>query len=227
MHLGDEFNTKTRVASLAAVVSAAKSQAVDLLIIAGDLFDSSRVKDDVVRAAMDEMARLTVPIIVIPGNHDCVDQHSIYKRVNLSDAGSHVRFIGDPAGGGLLFEELRLSLWGRGIEDHHPGHRPLQGYAPHPDDAYWRLVVTHGHYVEDGEDSYRSSKIHAKEIAELKADYLALGHWHRFLDVSANGVKAFYCGSPGEPGDSYASANLVLLDPKEGVKVHRVPITGV
>jgi hypothetical protein len=38
----------------------------------------------------------------------------------------------------------------------------------------------------------RSSPVLSKQIGALGCDYLALGHWHRFLDVSANGVAAYY-----------------------------------
>jgi len=206
--------------ALAAVVTAAVESDVDVVIIAGDLFDSSRVPEPAVERTITELARVGRPVVVIPGNHDCVDERSIYHRVNLLSAGGHVRFAGDPAGEELRFDELSLVVWARGIESHDPDNRPLAGYEP-ADPGVWSVVVTHGHYVGDGEQSDRSSQISQAEIRQLRCHYLALGHWHRFLDVSEPGVQAYYSGSPWEPWRDASSVNLVTLHPDEGVRVER------
>jgi DNA repair exonuclease SbcCD nuclease subunit len=215
---GDEISMQ----GLRAVVTKAVESDVDILLIAGDLFDSSRVRDDAVALTVEELKRLDCPVVVIPGNHDCVDERSIYHRIDLTAAGDHVYFAGNPEGEELVFEDLSLVVWARGIENHEPLHRPLSGYAP-GDPGYWRVVVTHGHYVPSGEQSDRSSPINQEEIGRLECDYLALGHWHRFVDVSEGDVKAFYSGSPWEGGGvDGPGVNLVTLDPGEGVHVERV-----
>jgi DNA repair exonuclease SbcCD nuclease subunit len=206
--------------ALAAVVDMALESGVDLVLIAGDLFDSARVPQEVAEAVVADLARLTVPTIVIPGNHDCIDQLSIYRRVDLTKAGDHVFFANDPGGRRLVLEELRLSVWARGIEDHKPSNRPLLGYEP-SGPRYWEVVVAHGHYVGREEASDRSSPITAEEIGRLSCDYLALGHWHRFLDVSEGETTAFYSGSPSDAGADGPTVNVVTLDPDSGVQVER------
>jgi DNA repair exonuclease SbcCD nuclease subunit len=208
------------MAGLQAVVRTAVDCDVDIVLIAGDLFDSARVGDEAVQGTIAELGRLGRPVVVIPGNHDCVDERSIYHRVHLSSAGDHVFFAGNPAGEELVFEDLSLVIWARGIESHDPRHRPLAGYQP-ADPAYWSVVLTHGHYVPDTEKSDRSSQITQAEIGQLECHYLALGHWHRYLDVSEGAVTAFYSGSPSEPGRDGASVNLVTLRPGTGVEVER------
>jgi DNA repair exonuclease SbcCD nuclease subunit len=210
--------------ALQAVVRTAVETDVDIVLIAGDLFDSSRVAEDAVKQTLYELGQLVQPVVVIPGNHDCVDERSIYQRVDLSSAGSHVHFAGKPDGEELVFEDLALRLWARGIESHDPSNRPLALYTP-TDHRGWNVVLTHGHYVPRDERSDRSSQISQDEIGQLGCDYLALGHWHRFLDVSERQVKAFYSGSPSEPGPDGASVNLVTLDPETGVRVERQAIT--
>ena len=86
------------------------------------------------------------------------------------------------------------------------------------------MVITHGHYVPDGDSSDRSSRISHGEIAGLECDYVALGHWHRHTDVSSEGVVAYYSGSPSDAGSDGPSVNLVTLHPDDGVLVHRHPI---
>jgi DNA repair exonuclease SbcCD nuclease subunit len=221
VHLTD--NPESTVGLIGAV-DVALDRKVDLVLIAGDLFDHSRVGAATVERAIEQLARLTQPVVVIPGNHDQVDERSIYHQVDLESAGDHVTFVGAPGGRQLLFDSLSLAIWARGIEDHHPGHRPLHGYQP-AGPGYWNVVLTHGHYVPDGQESARSSQITETEIRNLGCDYLALGHWHRFLDVSAGGVAAFYSGSPWEHFGDLASVSVVSLDPAAGVSVERVDLT--
>jgi DNA repair exonuclease SbcCD nuclease subunit len=218
VHIGEDDGSH---AALHAVVDTALAANADLVIIAGDLFDHDRVSDAAAARVITELARLHQPTLIIPGNHDSIDERSIYLRVDLTQAGSHVVFIGDPAGTEVIFEDLSVAIWARGIEIHTPENRPLEGYRP-SDSRFWRLAVAHGHYVATGERSERSSLIRQDEIAALECDYLALGHWHHHIDVSAGGVTASYSGSPSEgraPG-----VNLVRLDPQTGVRIERVLI---
>lgn len=223
VHISDDCNPARRLDGLRAVVEAALRRRADAVLIAGDLFDCARADASDVWAALDELARLSVPTLVTTGNHDALGPPSVYDRVSLLDAGEHLRFLGDPSGSHLVLDDLGLTVWARALVDHHPGHDPLQGYGA-IGNGHWQVVLAHGHYTAMGERAERSSPIRAERIAQLGCDYLALGHWHRFLDVSSAGVPAFYPGSPSEPGGSYPSANLVTLDPEAGTSVERIPL---
>jgi exonuclease SbcD len=205
------------------VVDTAVTRQVDVLLIAGDLFDHSRVAPATVEGAIEQLARLPQPVVIIPGNHDQIDERSLYHKVDLESAGAHVTFVGEPSGRSVVFDDLRLVVWARGIEDHSPSHRPLVGYGP-PRRSYWNVVLTHGHHVPSGQTSDRSSQITEHEIAALGSDYVALGHWHHFVDVSAGGVPAFYSGSPSLPAGDYASVNLVELSEDRGTRVERLAV---
>ena len=224
LHLGEEFGSDHRLAGLRAVVDAAVDQKVDALLVAGDFFDNGRVPDLGVEAVLQELRRLTIPAIIVPGNHDCLDHYSIYHRVSLREASEHIHFMDEPAGSHATFEHLKLAVWAKPILDHNPDHKPLEGYRPGGAPGYWQVALVHGHFVPTGEPTDRSSPIREEELALLGCDYVALGHWHRFLDITANGVPAFYCGSPSESGSSFASANLVTLDPAGGARIERIPL---
>jgi DNA repair exonuclease SbcCD nuclease subunit len=220
LHLSEDPRS---LEGLARVVETAQVRDVDAVLIAGDLFENARVGEEIVEFAISALAECRVPVVVIPGNHDCVDENSIYNRVDLARAGEHVIFVGDPEGREVRLPSLDLAIWARGIQVHHPGHRPLDGYR-RPDAHLWSVVLTHGHFVPHGQHSHSSSLIREDEIAALGCDYVALGHWHRFFDASSNGVMAFYPGSPTYDFGDRATANLVVLDLNDGVGVHRVEL---
>lgn len=212
-----------RLGGLIAFVDAANALGVDAALIAGDLFDSVRVTQDEIDAALAHIGRMAMPVVITTGNHDALGPPSIHERMSLRAAGTHVHFLDHPDGSHAVLEDLRLTVWARAMVDHHPGNDPLLGYTPHVE-HHWQVAMAHGHYFADHETPDRSSPVLSHRIGALGCDYLALGHWHRFLDVSANGVAAFYSGSPSEHGGTYASANLVTLEHGQPVAVERVPL---
>lgn len=219
VHLDD---SPGRDRAFAAVVDAAIEQAVDAVLVAGDLFDHARVDAATVDGALGQLARLRCPVAVVPGNHDCLDESSLWRRVDLRAAGPHVLFFDDPDGRWVRLDRLGLALWGRGIGHHLPTFRPLAAYRPaHPD--CWRVVVTHGHHVPAGGDDGRSSPITEEELAALDCHYVALGHWHRYVDVSVAGVVACYPGAPTDDNADEPTVNLVTLGPA-GVGVDRLGV---
>ena len=183
VHIGEYARDGERLAGLRAVVDLAIERNVDALLIAGDLFDNSRVTPESVKAAFEELARLSVPVCVSMGNHDSWESPSIYERIQRQEAGANVRFLLHPEGEHVVLEELDLAVWSRGMLAHTPENTPLLGYAPLKD-ARWQVVMAHGHYVAPEERDLRSSPIYPADIATLGCHYVALGHWHRFADVS-------------------------------------------
>jgi hypothetical protein len=65
--------------------------------------------------------------------------------------------------------------------------------------------MAHGHYVAGPNDLHRAWLIHDHDIAELDADYVALGHWDRRERVGPGTARAHYSGSP----DLARSINVV------------------
>jgi DNA repair exonuclease SbcCD nuclease subunit len=57
-------------------------------------------------------------------------------------------------------------------------------------------------------------------IAATGADYLALGHWDRPMQVGDGSLPAYYSGSP----DWAKTVNLIRLTPNGDVAVTREPV---
>lgn len=221
LHVDDAAHTH-RV--LRAVVDVAIECRVDMVLFAGDLFDHARITRHTVAEVTAQLARIPVPTVLIPGNHDCTGAGSLYERVDLRAAGPHISFLCSPIGEHVDFEDLGISVWGRGLEVHSPDNHPLQGFTRSPG-RRWQVALAHGHYFPAASRVDRSSPIREEELAGLDCDYVALGHWHHFVDVSVGRVRACYSGSPSDGSDRTVS--VVELDAVRGIRVEQVPLRGL
>ena len=114
------------ITAMRAVIDIALAEQVDLVLIAGDTFDHDQVSDLAARSVVTELARLTQPVVIIPGNHDPIDYRSIYRRVDLTEAGPHVYFVDDPAGRELVFPDLNRRHLGPRHREPHAGKPPAR-----------------------------------------------------------------------------------------------------
>jgi DNA repair exonuclease SbcCD nuclease subunit len=210
------------------VIDLAIQENVDLLLIAGDLFDSNRPSSDAVDFAIQELRRARRPIVIIPGNHDCLNAQSIYRQVNLPAACTNLLLMSHPDGERHQLAGPNLVLWGRGMVEHEPAFHPLGG-MPRPQGDAWHVALGHGFFMEEDVPSYRSSPIYAGEIRTSGWDYIALGHCHAFADVSQDAVTAYYSGAPGfYPGAPGADGHVALVQFEAGasrqVNVRRIDL---
>ncbi len=210
--------------NFAEVITIANREQVDLTLIVGDLFDSSRVTEEALEFAMREIARAEMPVVMIPGNHDAHDESSVYARLSPVELPANLHLILEPEGKRIDFPELSARVWGRALVEHSPEYRPLSGVPP-ASPAVWNIAMAHGLFTESDEDS-RSSPITAADIAATNYDYVALGHIHVFSDVSQGSTRAFYCGTPGPMYSSTESGWVarVTCEPGGPVKVERLAV---
>ncbi len=218
VHLGD--GGLDGYAALAAVIDLGNSFEADALFIAGDLFDHSRVKDEEIADFINEVRRSRGPVIVLPGNHDPYDTSSVYQRLCFSSAPENLHLLTQPDNGPVVLSELGLEVWGQPTVVHEPAFRPLK-HVPRRTSDSWYVVLAHGHVVERLGRA-PSSPILPSEIADAPCDYVALGHWDHFRDVSQGAVSAYYSGSPRyHMGDG--SAVVVNLR-EQGISIERHPV---
>ncbi len=189
-------------------------QRPDALLIVGDLFDSNRASDDTILWAMEALGRLSLPVLMIPGNHDCLEDDGIYRRRDFNRI-ANVQMVMNPQGETLELPQLKVSAWGKGMAVHSPDFRPL---ADMPDvrDGWWNLAMGHGIFVEDGYHSGRSSPIRSDQIDSSGRDYVALGHHHGLRNVSSGATAAYYCGAPERLSDH--SGTFVTVDLEHGAQ---------
>lgn len=208
---------------VARLLRAVAGRGPDLLLIAGDLFDSNRASAGTIAWLLDELAALSCTVVMIPGNHDCLARGSIYHRHNFN-APRNCHLLQRESGCELLLHELKASIGARPMVAHTPDYRPLQGLPAGSRADYWQIAMAHGLHVTGKPDPTLASPISSREIAALTHHYLALGHHHGALDASAGATVAWYSGSPAPVGPEPGSYLWVTLRPGRDAEVTLVPL---
>lgn len=214
VHLHEGDDAKPMRSGFAKVVEIVLQSKVDLFLIAGDLFDHTRVTGDVIDFVYEQLARVTCPTVIIAGNHDCWEERSVLRRMDFRNAGHHVTLLDQAEGMCIELPELHATVWGRCMLEHHPGNRPLAG-APARTGDMWHIGMAHGLYV-DYPDSGRSSLITPDEIEASGFDYLALGHVHAHRQMQHGNTLACYPGVPAAVLGTAATGAMALIDLKPG-----------
>ena len=201
------------------VLEAAQAVNADVVLLAGDTFDHVRVGDPIARRAAAVLAEASMPVVLLPGNHDPVFSDSIFDRSGIRGL-AHVVVLGHAQAESVVLEPLDLEILGR-------PHRSYADMAPLPTitarKTRWQIVLAHGHFVSPADwadEAHRSWRISEAELAATRVDYVALGHWDRPTAVGDGSVPAYYSGAP----DLAQTVNVVRLDPRAGVSVERWPL---
>ena len=208
------------------IIDRARDETVDLLLIAGDLFDHNRVPDETVAFVQEQLRRLHQPVVILPGNHDCLYTNAIYDRHDFAAACDNVHVITALNGQVIEFPSLALVVWGRAMEEHEPGFHPLE-HIPTRYDQRWHIAMAHGFFYDTPQVADRSSPIFAEEIRDTGWDYVAMGHQHVLTDKSQGDVTAYYSGAALVNWSGEQPQGQVLLlecSPEHGIVVQPQPL---
>ena len=224
---GRRRTARVAAALLARIVDRALADRVDLLLIAGDLFDHNRVPDETVAFVRAELGRLRQPVVIMPGNHDVLVANGRLRPARLHGGGEPRARDPRPDGEVIDLPELDAVVWGRAMQEHTPAssRSPTSGLPGRP-----ALVPGHGPRLllrPERQRPERSSPIFADEVRDTGWDYVALGHHHVRTDVSQGRVTACYAGAPMlEWGDEQAAGSVLRIDfsVADGVRVQARPL---
>jgi DNA repair protein SbcD/Mre11 len=210
------------------MLAAVRQTGADLVVIAGDLFDSQRVKDNLISFVVEGLKSLTAQVVILPGNHDCLTPMSAYRRSTIWEDCPNIRILKSPEGETVRFPDLGITLWGKPLTSYDAESVPLEG-LPRPDDpGCWNIAVAHGFYIGNDPPYSPSYQITRREIVESGWDYIALGHVPVFNVLCNKPVMACYSGSPQTSGgflmvDFCEETGLELLRYSETAGLVRIP----
>jgi DNA repair exonuclease SbcCD nuclease subunit len=223
LHVDHDYTARLHggdgTAGLGCVLAAARDLSADVVLLAGDTFDSHRVPQDLIEQAAAVIGASALPVVILPGNHDPAIATAIYRDSPLK-AVKNLHVIGVTHDNAIAFPNLALEVWGR-------PHRDYDDMIPFETvrarQTRWLIAMAHGHYVPKPDRSIGprpSWLIGDDDIAATGADYVALGHWNRAVRVGNGVVPAYYSGSPEYAG----TVNVVRLSEAGGVTVTRAPL---
>jgi DNA repair exonuclease SbcCD nuclease subunit len=223
LHVDHDYTARLHggdgTAGLGCVLDAARDLAADVVLLAGDTFDSHRVPQYLIEQVAAVIGAAALPVVILPGNHDPAIASAIYRGGALA-AVKNLHVIGVTHDEAIAFPNLSLEIWGR-------PHRDYDDMIPFETvrarRSRWLIAMAHGHYEpkpDRGIGPRPSWLISDDEIAATGADYVALGHWNRAVRVGNGVVPAFYSGSPEYAG----TINVVRLSDAGGVTVTRAPL---
>jgi len=203
-------------AGLRSVLATARALHADVVVLAGDTFESNHLSAAVLDRAARFLAEAGRPVVILPGNHDPAVPDGVFVRGGLARL-ANVTVLGVTHDEAVLFPAFDLEIWGYAHRDYF-SMAPLRGPRPHA--TRWQVAVAHGHYEPPATraNPLRPSWVFGdEEIAATAADYLALGHWDRPMQVGSGVVPAYYSGSP----ELARTVNLVRLNAAGEVVVTR------
>lgn len=177
------------------IVGLCRENSIDLLLIAGDLFDSNRIEPafaNTVICALEDLEN-TQTVIAL-GNHDPFTADSPFANRKI-ESNVHILDTNDSV---ITFEKLGCRVYGASFDGVYNQGSSRFSLTP-PQDDYVNLMVIHGEARADISGSYRP--ITPEFVKHSGMDYIALGHVHTKSEVQYMGTTALaYCGCPEGQG---------------------------
>lgn len=183
------------VAGLGALAAEAGAEFV---VVAGDVFDANQLAPDVISQSLEAMRSITIPVFLLPGNHDSLEAGSVYtSALFLRECPQNVTVLDRPGVWPVRpGVELVAAPW--------RSKRPTSDLAAAvvddlPADGTIRVLVAHGgvDLLAPNKDEPALIKLAplAAAIDRGAVHYVALGDKHSRKQVDQGG-RIWYSGSP-------------------------------
>jgi exonuclease SbcD len=209
-----------QLAAFVATIDLAIAEKVDVVLIAGDLFDSNtqpRRSVERVAAELRRLADAKIRTVIIPGTHDVYDRSSIYRVHDLkalagSSEDDDLVTVLTPDRPEVHLATCDVIVHGPVFATKRAPHSPLRDLRVRAGEgATWHVGMVHGALAIPGRTEHDEVVITKEEIAATGLDYLALGHWHSTQQGRAGGTTYAYSGAPEPVAVSQDGAGKVVL----------------
>lgn len=194
------------IRSLLEIFSMLNSAKVDLLLIAGDFYESSSTDRLLAEQIKEIFSTFKGKIIISPGNHDYISLESVYNTEWPDNTYIFKKEDVDY----IEFSELNTRIYGFAFTRSHIKERKLL-QLPRLNYSYINIGLFHGQ-LDSLENSY--NPIFLEDIENSGLDYLALGHIHKRSEIKKAGNTYFaYSGNPvGRGFDETGEKGIYLGD---------------
>lgn len=192
--------------ALRRAVRLADERGAELLLLAGDLFDSPQPPPDLARAAARILSGCRAEVFVAPGNHDYFAPAGPYGQDLW---GPNVHIFRTRTLQAVPLEELNATVYGAAFLSPSQTESPLKGFRC-PQDGRTHLLVLHCD-VNARDSQY--CPVTGAELEEAGFHYAALGHVHQATvpPLRAGETVYAYSGCPEGRGFDELGERGVLL----------------
>lgn len=176
------------------IIDTAAENNVQLIAVAGDLFDNDNPESVFVDAVFKKIADCGIKVVYCAGNHDPLYANSPFITRSLPE-NLYVLGNSDQC---ITFDDIKVRVYGRSFDSVY-----LKGEEEFtlevPKDDFINIMVQHGELKGDLSSDYNS--ITPKFVKKSGMDYIALGHIHKRTPVGKIDNTSFaYCGCPEGQG---------------------------
>ncbi len=203
------------------IIDIANAEAVDALILAGDIFDAYPIRPETESSLLHDLKRAKCRVFITPGNHDPLTPTSPYATLPFPE---NVHIFKSSSLSSVELPNLSLRMFGAAYTTESYDERILDGFRV-PKDDFINIIILHSNLYTDG-----YSPVSSAEIAATGADYVALAHIHKPTEIlSENGVSFAYCGCPEarDFGECYDTAIYIGEVTKGSVSLSRRAVSDI
>jgi DNA repair exonuclease SbcCD nuclease subunit len=188
----EEALRQARLGAIERLGQLARTHGAAHVLVAGDVYDSEAPNPITLRAPIERMKLFPeIHWHLLPGNHDPHRPEGIWDRVAQLGLPAHVHLhlapLVAPLGDGAFLLPAPLCR-----KTEYDDVTAWMDSAPTPEGAV-RVGLAHGSIVNFGQEGEATNPIDPARPSRAGLDYLALGDWHRTMQV---GPSAWYAGTP-------------------------------
>lgn len=190
------------------IINIVIDEQVDILLIAGDVFDNFTVNKTTLYFIASQLSRINnTQVFISPGNHDPYNSRSFYEIMDWPE--NVYIFKGELEKVDL--EDLNLTVWGAAFNNQYEKKTLFRNVEI--DNSRINLMVIHGEISNNiSENIY--NPIYLEDIKKSGMEYIAVGHRHEFSGIKREG-KTFYAysGCPqGRGFDEIGDKGIIIGD---------------
>ena len=161
-----------------------KNGNIDILLIAGDLFDSEYATSETLSLLQRELSACRIPVFISPGNHDFYGEHSIYACGKFPP---NVYIFKSEELTCINIEELNTAVYGWAFCDSFFRHSPIADKKA-SDSSKLNLICGHADLNSPLSEQCPITK---SDIENFGAHYAAFGHIHVKPEQKVAGKTAY------------------------------------
>jgi DNA repair exonuclease SbcCD nuclease subunit len=204
----EEMLRQARLAAIERLGDFARAHGAAHILVAGDVYDNEAPSPITLRAPIERMKRFpNIHWHLLPGNHDPHRPEGLWDRLAQLGLPAHVHLHLAPAAI-ALDDTAFLSPAPLTRKTELDDLTAWMDKTPTPHGAL-RIALAHGSITNFGTEGEATNPIDPGRPKSAGLDYLALGDWHRTLQV---GPAVWYAGTPeaDRPGSQERGSALLV-----------------